>query len=130
MVEISMNQKHFLNHTFQLLHHTKLMLFINPCYCLWFFPLFSLFWHMLFHVFMRYMLLYVEVQLTRNIDLELLTKHMQFTNNIKTSKSQMALQTMIIMNVPSMMHWTIGGIKWKCDETFDCFYTWKWWSCK
>jgi hypothetical protein len=50
------------------------------------------------------MLLYVEVQLTRNIDLELLTKHMQFTNNIKTSKSQMALQTMIIMNVPSMMH--------------------------
>ncbi len=59
---------------------------------------------MLFHVFMRYMLLYVEVQLTRNIDLELLTKHMQFTNNIKTSKSQMALQTMIIMNVPSMMH--------------------------
>ncbi len=59
---------------------------------------------MLFHVIMRYMLLYVEVQLTRNIDLELLTKHMQFTNNIKTSKSQMALQTMIIMNVPSMMH--------------------------
>jgi hypothetical protein len=55
---------------------------------------------------------------------------MQFTNNIKTSKSQMALQTMIIMNVPSMMHWTIGGIKWKSDETFDCFYTWKWWSCK
>jgi hypothetical protein len=68
---------------------------------------------MLFHVFMGCMLLYVEVQLTCNIDLQLLTKHMQFTNNIKTSKLQMALQTMIIMNVPSMMYLTIGGIKMK-----------------
>jgi hypothetical protein len=68
---------------------------------------------MLFHVFMGYMSLYVEVQLTCNIDLQLLTKHMQFTNNIKTSKLQMALQTMIIMNVPSMMYLTIGGIKMK-----------------
>jgi hypothetical protein len=59
------------------------------------------------------MLLYVEVQLTCNIDLQVLTKHMQFTNNIKTSKLQMALQTMIIMNVPSMMHLTIGGFKMK-----------------
>jgi hypothetical protein len=38
---------------------------------------------------------------------------MQFTNNIKTSKLQMALQTMIIMNVLFMMHLTIGGIKMK-----------------
>jgi hypothetical protein len=38
---------------------------------------------------------------------------MQFTNNIKTSKLQMALQTMIIMNVPSVMHLTIDGIKMK-----------------
>jgi hypothetical protein len=38
---------------------------------------------------------------------------MQSTNNIKTSKLQMALQTMIIVNVPSMMHLTIGGIKMK-----------------
>jgi hypothetical protein len=38
---------------------------------------------------------------------------MQSTNNIKTSKLQMALQTVIIMNVPSMMHLTIGGIKMK-----------------
>ncbi len=113
MVKISLNQKHFLNHTFQLLHHTKLMLFINPCYHLGFFPLSNLFWHMLFHVFMGYMLLYVEVQLTCNIYLQLLTKHMQFTNNIKTSKLQMALQTMIIMNVPSVMHLTIDGIKMK-----------------
>jgi len=59
------------------------------------------------------MLLYVEVQLTCNIDLQLLRKHMQFTNNLKTSKLQMALQTMIIMNVPSMMYLTIGGIKMK-----------------
>jgi hypothetical protein len=68
---------------------------------------------MLFHVFMGYMLLYVEVQLTCNIYLQLLTKHMQFTNNIKTSKLQMALQTMIIMNVPSVMHLTIDRIKMK-----------------
>jgi hypothetical protein len=68
---------------------------------------------MLFHVFMGCMLLYVEVQLTCNIDLQLLRKHMQFTNNLKTSKLQMALQTMIIMNVPSMMYLTIGGIKMK-----------------
>ncbi len=113
MVKISMNQKHFLNHTFQLLHYTKSMLFINPCYHLGFFPLSSLSWHMLFHVFMGCMLLYVEVQLTCNIDLQLLRKHMQFTNNLKTSKLQMALQTMIIMNVPSMMYLTIGGIKMK-----------------
>jgi hypothetical protein len=32
---------------------------------------------MLFHVFMGYMLLYVEVQLTCNIELQLLTKHIQ-----------------------------------------------------
>lgn len=68
---------------------------------------------MLFHVFMGYMSLYVEVQLTCNIDLQLLTKHMQFKNNIKTSKLQMAFQTMIIMNVPSMKYLTIGGIKMK-----------------
>jgi hypothetical protein len=37
----------------------------------------------------------------------------------------MALQTMIIMNVPSMMHLTIGGFKmkmwWKCDENVITF---------
>jgi hypothetical protein len=38
---------------------------------------------------------------------------MQFTYNIKNSKLQMALQTTIIMNVLSMMHLTIGGIKMK-----------------
>jgi len=36
---------------------------------------------------------------------------MQFTNNTMMTRLQMEFKVMIVMNVPSMMHWIIGGIE-------------------
>jgi hypothetical protein len=36
---------------------------------------------------------------------------MQFTNSIRMIRLQIKFQVMIVMNVPSIMHWIVSGIE-------------------